>query len=356
MIDLRHVSYRVVAVTPDGEQLDVTNVTTNLGWEEGEREFSARISLKMQNAEYNGKLISELVQPNTPIIVYAIVNGESTEVVRGTVQKWSPTETNGTFSIDMEAYDEMLALRRNQDCFYFTDGTTTKAALTSVLDQWGVPYDFSKGPDPGVAHAKMAFKKNYVSDVLSKILEDLKKKGGGVYFFRAREGKVEIVPRGSNETVYHFDSESNLTSAKDSFDASAIVTQVKVVGKSDEEGHQAVEEVVTGKTEYGVRQEIIERPSDKTLDEVRESAQQILKEKGGLKRKTSVQCADVPFIRKGDRVRVESGTLSGFWFVKSIQHNAADEKMTMDLDEDKEKNGSDTDTSEGYEGEGDDVE
>ncbi len=337
MIDLRQLEYRVVAVTPEGEQLDITNVTTNLGWEEGERELSSRISLKLHNASYKGKMISELVQPNTPLFVYAISNGESQEVIRGTVQKWTPTESNGTFTIDIEADDEMFPLRHNQDDAYFSQGTSTKSAITATLDKWGVPYEY-KGPDPGVAHEKMAFKKNWISDILIKILEDLKQKGGGVYFMRAKEGKVQILPRGSNETTYHFDGETNALQVKDSFDASGIVTQVKVVGKSDKEGHQAVEDVIKGKTEYGVRQEILERPSDKSLADIQKAAQELLKEKGSIKRKTSLSCADVPFLRKGDRIRVETGLMQGYWFVKSIRHNAADGKMDFDVDEDKEKN------------------
>lgn len=37
MIDLRDIVYRVVCVTPDGTQLDITPVTTGLGWEEGKK-------------------------------------------------------------------------------------------------------------------------------------------------------------------------------------------------------------------------------------------------------------------------------------------------------------------------------
>lgn len=32
MFNLDKISYRVVAVTPDGEQLDITDATHGLGW------------------------------------------------------------------------------------------------------------------------------------------------------------------------------------------------------------------------------------------------------------------------------------------------------------------------------------
>ena len=47
MIDLRKVDYRVICISPEGEQLDLTPICTDLGWEEGARELSVRISLKI---------------------------------------------------------------------------------------------------------------------------------------------------------------------------------------------------------------------------------------------------------------------------------------------------------------------
>ena len=95
MISIKDIIYRVICISPDGEQIDITSITTNLGWEEGEKELSVRISLKVYNTLYNGKRISQLIQPGTPIFVYATIGAEQKEMVRGTVEKWAPTYTNG---------------------------------------------------------------------------------------------------------------------------------------------------------------------------------------------------------------------------------------------------------------------
>ena len=112
-----------------------------------------------------------------------------------------------------------------------------------------------------------------------------------------------------------------------------------VVGKSDAEGHQAQEAIIDGKLDtYGWRQVIIERGEDKSLDEATKSANEILKERGGMTRRTTVEAPDVPFMRKGDRVHINSETLQGYFFIKAIRHNAEAMKMTLDLSEDKEMN------------------
>ena len=335
MIDLKNMHYRVVCMPPDGKKLDITSISTNLGWEEGAKELSVRISLKVYNTLYHGKRISQLVQPGTPIFVYANIGDEQKEMVRGIVEKWSPIYTNGNSALDIEAYDEMHPLRKNEDYAYFTDGVTTKAMITQILGKWGVPYDY-KGPD--ITHNKMVFKKSYLSDMLQKIFDDVKQKGGGVYFARAKEGKVEIIARGANEDIYHFDEKDNAVSAKDSFDSGSIVTRVIVIGKTDEEGHQAIEATVEGKTEFGIRQAIVERQHSKSLEQATEAANQLLRERGAIKRKTTITAPDLPFLRKGDRIRVRAGTVLGYFFIKSIRHNAEDQKMTLEIDEDKEKN------------------
>ena len=343
MIDISKISYRIVGVMEDETQIDLTPISTKLGWEEGENELAARVSLKIYNGEYQGKLISEIVQPGMPLFIYySIDGGEYEEAVRATVEKWHPSFSNEQSVLDITAYDMLNALRHNQDNKHYREGTGTKAIITDILDSWGIPYDY-QGPDE--QHGKTDFKRRYHSDMILTALKEAKQKGVGAYFVRAKEGVVQIIPRGTNETVYHFDELDNAVSVSDSFDASKIVTCVIIVGKSDEEGHQAVEATVNGKTEYGHRQIIYEMPKDKSLSEATKTANEMLKEKGSLDRKTTLTAPDLPLLRKGDKIRVRAATVNGFFFVKSIRHNAEDQRMTLDIDEDKEDNSSEIDTN-----------
>lgn len=95
MIDLCKIDYRIVCLSPEGEQLDLTPVCTDLGWEEGAKELAVRTSFKIYNGRYKDKYFSESVQPGTPIYVYAIINDSAQEVARGFIEKWTPTFTNG---------------------------------------------------------------------------------------------------------------------------------------------------------------------------------------------------------------------------------------------------------------------
>lgn len=335
MIDLSKLRYDVVAVAADGTQLNLTDITSGLGFSEGEKELSAKITLKVANVAYNGKHISDFVQPFTPIIVFADMGAGSVEVMRGTVQKWELTETNREVFLNLEAADEVQALRANQDDFYFTDGHSSSAILNEILGKWGVPHEIQITDGK---HAKKVYRKKYLADMVADVLKDLKEKGGGVYFVRANKGVVQIIPRGTNETIYHFDIDDNLIRTKESFDVSKLVTRVQVVAKQKTEGHQKIEATIDGKTNLGVRQIIYTRGDKETAAEAETAAKKILDEQGDAKRKTSIESPDVPTLRKGDRIRVRSSAGEGYFFVKSVRHDATRMKMTMELDEDKDFN------------------
>ncbi|MBQ4494587.1 MAG: hypothetical protein II968_02360 [Selenomonadaceae bacterium] len=304
---------------------------------EGEKELSTKIQFKLAaSATLKGKSVMELVRPFTPVFIYVDMGDGFQEVTRGTIQKYGLIESNSEFYLDLEAADETQALRHNQDhFFFFTEDHGSTAIVEEILNKWGVPHEIQI---TDVKHAKKVYNNRYLSDMLTDVLKDIKEKDSGVYFIRAKDGVIQIIPRGTNETVYHFDVASNLVRVNESFDVSNIVTRVLVVAKSREEGHQSIEATVDGKTEYGTRQVIYTRPDKESLEEAEKAAKKILDEQGDVKRKTSVEAPDLPTFRKGDRVRIGSSVGEGYFFVKSIRHNAVSQKMTFELDEDKEKN------------------
>ena len=331
MLDLNRVEYRVTCVSSDGKQLDLTPISTGLGWSEGAKELAAKITLKVAICEIDGKNITELVKPFTQIIVFADTdNGDGfVEVCRGKIQKITFSESHGEFYLDIEAADEANELRHNQANFFFTDGHNSSAIIKEVLSKFGVD---GKIDVVDVKHSKKVYRKKYLCDIIEDVLKDIREAGKGEFFIRATGGKIEIIKRGDNSTVWHFDIDENILKVSETFDASKLVTKVKVVGKSKDEGHPAIEQTVNGKTEYGERAIIYERPNNETSGDAEKAAQKILKEQGDIKRNVRIESPDVPTLRKGDKIRVRSSLGTSFYFVKSVNHNAVTRKMNCELD------------------------
>ena len=335
MIDISKITYKVYLLRENGEQLNITEAATELGWEENEGELAQRVSLTLANTKHNGKNLSSLAKPNCFIVVKAENSGAADEVARGKIVDWTPSKSGTTDEISLTCYDELFDLQKSQDNRYISAGVSTKTALTGIFKDWGVPVEKYEGPT--VAHAKTTFKNEYLSDIILELLDTAHKHGAKRCIVRARKGKVSVIPRAENETIYCFEESNNLSLTKYKLTTSDMITVVKVVATEDKSGRQAVEAIINGKTEYGKRQKIYCRDDDDTLATATAAAKQILKEEGEPSVTMNLKAPDVPYIRKGDKVKLTTSVYTGYAVVISIQHDPASRSMSMAVEKYKEE-------------------
>ena len=260
-------------------------------------------------------------------MVSASEGGDEKEVANGKVIEWYPQDSATAKGFSVVCYDDLYNLQKSQDDRYIKAGTGTKSALNAIFSDWGIPAGEYKGPDK--PHAKTLFKAEYLGDIITELLDDAEKHGADNYVIRMTGGKVDVLPINANETVYHFDEDDNLTTSGDKISTADLVTRVKVIGLEKKTKKWAVEATLDGKTEYGIRQRIYTRSSDDTAAQAKSAAQKTLDEKGEPTRKTTLKGADLPFIRKGDKIRAAARTVNGFCTVLGVQHDAANRTMTM---------------------------
>lgn len=330
MIDLSKITYRVIVMGEGNKQYNITNYIENLGWEENENEIAVRSSFTARNDNTSKGYLSNIIKPGCLAGIFATDGGSlNKEVARGYVETWNISQQNGSNQLKCTCYDDLYKLQKSQDNIYFPEGTGTQSAIIGILNNWEIPLAAYQGPD--VAHSKQKFNNKYLSDMILELLDDAVKKGERKCMIRAEEGRVSILPRGSNSTVYVF-REDNTKSVSESHSVANLVTRVKVLGKADDDGNSSVEATLNGLTQYGIRQRIYTRGTDQYLAAAQSAAQEILNEKGNIERKMSVQSPDIPFIRKGDLVYVMVGTAASYYYVKSISHNADSCSMSMELE------------------------
>jgi len=328
MIDISKIKYRLIIMTESKKQYNIKDYVEDLGWEENDGELAVRISFTAKNHNTSAGFISSLAKLGCLVGIFAEHGSTNEEVARGYIVDWKPTISGQTDKFDATCYDELYNLQESQDMIYYSSGIGTKSAIMQIFNEREIPMEKYEGPD--VTHGKLAFRTEYLSDVLLDILDDAKKKGGGAAMIRAAEGKVSVLEWGSNKTVYHFEAD-NTVLASHKMSTSGMITRVKVIGQEDDDGRSSVEATIDGLTKYGVRQKIYVRGKDDSLSDAKLAAQDIINEKGVIQEDITVQSPDVPFIRKGDLVHLKVGTLEGYYFVKGIRHDAETASMTMDL-------------------------
>lgn len=330
MIDLSKIRYRVVVMDEKGNQYNIKDFIQNLGWEENENEISVRSSFTAKNDKTSKGYLSSIIKPGCLVGIFATDGGSlDEEVARGYVETWNPVEKNSGNSLKCTNYDELYKLQKSQDNRYYPSGTGTKSALQGIFDDWELPQGDYKGPN--ASHGKHVFNNKYLSDIMLELLDDAAKKGEEKCIVRASKGYTNVIPRGSNTTVYVFKVD-NTQSFSQTISTANLITRVKVVGQADDDGKRSVDATLNGETKYGIRQRIYTRGSDENLSDAKSAAQEILDGEGKIEKEMKVQGPDVPFIRKGDLVYIMSSSISNYYYVKSIQHNADVFSMTMDLE------------------------
>ncbi len=328
-LNLSETEYRLAVIAEGGKQYDISDFVTELGWEENENEIAMRISFAIRNGRTPKGRLSALIKPGCLIGVFAAAGKREREVVRGYITSWDLQIRNSGNSLKCICYDELYNLQKSQDNRYYPSGTGTKAIVTGIFDEWGIPTKGYSGPD--VSHGKLKYSASYLSDILLDVLEDAKKKGAGKYVVRAAGGYVDVVQRGGNEEVFVFKQDIT-ESASTNVSTADLITRVKVCGPQGSDGESGFEDALDGLTEYGIRQRIYMRGADESLEDARAAAQNILDEEGAIKRGITLQAPDVPFIRKGDLVYVTAGVKDAYYYVKGIRHDCESRSMIMELE------------------------
>ena len=331
MIDVAKISYSLILLRPDGLKLDLQPVTRSLTWEENDGELAVRLEAELQNIQMpDGKWLHQLIPLGGQVFLYADWGSGQQEIFRGTVFAWDyRIDPLGHFSI--AAYDQLIYLMKSKDDRFYKAGQTAKAIIQDIAKAWGIPLGTVQGPDTSLA--KQVFRGDTLGDMIYSVLDQAKKRGAGKWIVRSRQGKIDVIKPGQNSPVYLFTADTNVESIEDRQDIKDLVTRVKIIGAEDSECKAPVVATLNGRTEFGTLQEVVYQRQFDTPAAAKSAAEDILKERGQPRRMRKVTAPDLPFLRKGDKVKVEAGTLMGYYIVSSVTHDATNRIMVMEVED-----------------------
>lgn len=331
MIDVARISYELVAVQPDGSRIKLSPVLRSLTWEENEGELAVRLEAELQNIKLpDGKWLHQKTPLGGQVVLFAEWGEGWKEIFRGTIFVWHYiTDPLGHFTIT--AYDQLIYLTKSKDDRYYKAGMTAKAIIQDIAGAWGIPLGTVQGPD--VALAKQVFRGDTLADMISLVLEQAQKRGAGKWIVRSSQGKIDTIRPGQNNPVYCFTADTNVGSVEERQDIEELVTRVKIVGAEDKEGRAPVVAQLSGRTEFGILQEVVYQRQYDNLAAAKSAAQEILKERGQPKKARKIVAPDLPFLRKGDKVKIVAGTLNGYYIVSSVVHDASKRIMMLEVDD-----------------------
>lgn len=338
-MDISKVQYRVFVLKSDGSKVYFDNLLLEGFYEENEGELASRLEVTLKNIRRNNAWIHPLVAPGAYVFLQATDGNGWQEVFRGRVYRWH-TSPDDDHIVGFTAYDSLYPLQQSKEHKYYQKGETAVSCIRGLAREWNIPLGRIDGPNTRLA--KKLYRSTRIGDIIADRLEEARKKGSGRYVVRSTKGKLEVVAEGNNNTVYILDQGWAETSF-DEKNIEGLITRVKIYGNEDDEGRATVKAVKNGRTEFGVLQEILYSSSYDSMSEANKAAEELLKEKGEPKVTRTVSGPDIPWIRKGDRIKVASGTIgkkgsNGKWepvdcIVTGISHDLTNLRMTLTLRE-----------------------
>ncbi|MCL2087664.1 MAG: hypothetical protein FWH05_08755 [Oscillospiraceae bacterium] len=330
-VDVSKIKYNVRLITENGEQYLINTALTFLQWEEQKNELAQKATIKVVNTKIGATTLFKLVKMNCLIRISANWGEVNKRVFEGFISELE--RVNGKKrELIISICDPLIRLQLSEDFKYYSAGLKTEAIVESICKDWGIALDYTW--EQSIIHEKQAFRGDTISNMLIKILEEVRQKTGKKYIAYYRNGKFVVCGYGNNKTIYKFDSNNTISTSR-KLSVNSLVTRVKVIGKENKDERAPIEAIVDGDTRFGVFQKIVVRDSDKSLAAAKDEATALIKEKGKPEEIIKISLPDMPVIRKGDTIECAVDNLIGFFSVEGISHNASERQMELTLSTEK---------------------
>ncbi len=315
-----------VYITAGSTKYNVTNAVEEISFSDQKKQISksARVTI--------GGKSGLSVKARDRVTIYANDGSRNEEVWRGFV--WTITRKSSIDGekLDLKCYDNLIYFQESEESEYFSAGKSTRDIISTLCSNWGVKLKYSY---QSITHSKLALRGTLSDIITSDVLDLVKDRTGVKYTILSEKDTMIVRPVGQNTTVYLINSGDNAISAGSETTMDGMTTKVVILGKADDDDRRPVEATVSGDTAtYGTLQKLINRDENTALADAKKEAQSIIKEEGKPKQEYDVVAVDIPWIRKGDKVKVNAGVLSGFYIVIGIERDISrsEKKMTLTLE------------------------
>ncbi len=187
-------------------------------------------------------------------------------------------------------------------------------------------------------HGKLVIKNKTIEDEISEVLTEAQSKNGaGKFVCHFEKDVLRIRERGFNDVVYVLSGGeaggSTIIGVEVKNSLTNFVSRVNILGKADTDGREPIENTIDGDLQYGILQEQIYRDDDSTSEDAIAEANAVLNERNKLSTEINMTVPDIPFVRKGHKIKcVFSAEVNGYFYVLSVNHNAKERTMDLKLE------------------------
>lgn len=328
MPKLSELEYRVAAINENGKRVYLEDLVDSLTWEEADGELAQRCTFSLPNIKLENGRVAKLLGNGAVVKVWAGYDKPLNNVFTGKVfrnkSSYSPNPR-----IEVTAYDELYYLMQSEDDRYYRAGKTGEAIIRDLCRAWGIPLGKVEGPSEKLS--KKMFQGMLIGEMITKVLAETRKKGGGRWIVQADEGKVNVIKRGKN-TPFVFEGEE-IGDLGIERSIESLVTRVKIVGR--DKGGSKVLATLDGDLDFGTLQRVVSRGDFDSPGAAKKAATQMIKDEGAEAKMRTFLAPDIPGLRRGQKVIVRARTLDGPYIVSGIVHDGKNKTMSVQVEDRK---------------------
>lgn len=316
-------------IVSGGTKYNISPVVTSLEFSDQRKQISKRLTIVLRNAQTNGSRLAKLLNVRDRVYVYANDGERNDEVFRGFVWTRSTKDQLDGETLTLKCYDNLIYFQESEESEYFSSGKSTSSIISTLCGKWGVSLEYTYS---SITHSKMALRGTLSDIITSDILDLVKARTGKKYVIISEKDIMKVRTVGTNSTVYNIKERANAEGFASELTMDGMVTKVVILGKADDDDRRPVEATVSGQTsKYGTLQKIINRDTNTSLSDAKKEAQSIINEDGYPKAEYSTKCPDIPWIRKGDKVKLSGQDGNKYCIVVGIDRDITNKAKTMSL-------------------------
>ena len=322
-----------VYIVSGSTKYDITPAIESIDISDQNKQIAKCVTIQLLNTKVGDKWLTGLLDVCDRVFLHANDGSKDEETFRGFVWERGYKSSIKDRTFQLKCYDNLIYFQKSDHFAFFSSGKSTKDVAASLCKEWGVKLEYTY---ESITHAKLALR-GKLSDVFTDDLLDIvKDRTGKKYVILSEKDVMQIKSVGANSTIYHFNAGQNAIQTSSVRTMDDMKTKVIILGKADKEDRQPVEATVSGNTsKYGTIQATISRSENTSLEDAKKEAQSIIDEDGKPKEIFELYASDIPWIRKGDKVYVDGGDMTGYYIVTGIERTISNTKREMVLDLEK---------------------
>ncbi|ASN68295.1 putative XkdQ-related protein [uncultured Caudovirales phage] len=242
------------------------------------------------------------------IIDISAESNKNTVIFNGVI--WDKSYSRKTKEVNITCKERTVYLEESEDEYLFGEGTATQR-INQYCKDWNIPT--LSLLDTKIKLAKTGCRKETILSMMLKDLKETAQKGGNLYKLRMLD-KLNLIQLGSNKVVWKLENIAEDVQEHTSLEGA--VTQVKVLGKNDDESKSPVIGVYKkDNSKYGTLQKVIQDEKVTSANEAKKRAESLFNIGEDTIR---VNCAkDINTIRAADKVDLNGAN----YYVIDITHN-----------------------------------